>query len=440
MDFMNVKIQRFDQLPPQLILIPKQMETRSFPMQITLSLGTWRKRMKVQFTEKLNKDVIGLSSQLYPELTIPEHLPYEIKLQQSNLLLGPIIGMIIARREITEDMFEEFEPYLKNYQKLNGIIYLCAESGIDPQKKTIQGFYYNPDAVEESPWTEGVFPYPGAVYRRVLLTDRIYYDLAREVRGKIFNSYLFNKYEMWNVLSKVPSIHKYLPETAVLRGIDNLDDMLRRYESVYLKPVFGGYGLGIVKVDKMPNGYRLFDGHTIDKHFTELSEMEEFIQPLEKQYYIVQQAVPLTFDHRHVDFRLILQKDKSRTWKSSGMLARFGRIEKVYTNEVSNVTMGYEALMEIFSLTREEAFQKEKEITDLCIEASRLLEQYYAGYGDYADFGIDVIVDQGQRIWLLEVNKFHEHDVGLLVDSDTGLYERIVTTPLEYVKALAGFR
>ena len=58
------------------------------------------------------------------------------------------------------------------------------------------------------------------------------------------------------------------------------------------------------------------------------------------------------------------------------------------------------------------------------------IRKILCGYGNYGDLGIDVIVDQNRQIWLLEINKFHEHDIGLYVDSATGLYERIVITPL----------
>ena len=44
-----------------------------------------------------------------------------------------------------------------------------------------------------------------------------------------------------------------------------------------------------------------------------------------------------------------------------GNVARYGGVERIYTNEVSKVKMGYEALREIFSLTEKEAIQKEKE-------------------------------------------------------------------------------
>lgn len=397
--------------------------------------------MRVLFSERLSVRTIGLSTHLFPGLTFPDHLPYECQLQNTTLLLGPVIGMIVGRQGISDDTFEEFESYLAKYETIKGLIYLCAESGIHTARKTIEGYYYDPHETEDNKrWKQGVFPYPGAIYRRVLLKDSIYYDLARELRGRIFNSYLFNKFEMWNVLSREPSILPHLPDTAILKGSESLNHMLTKHKSVYLKPIYGGYGLGILKVDKNEEGFRFYNSLEVDKHTKSLVDLEDDLQQLVKGYYLVQQAVPLTYEDRQVDFRVILQKDKSKTWKSSGMVARFGRIERIYTNEVSGVAMGVEALQEIFSITEQEAIGIEHGITYLCIKASRLLEKQYAAYGEYGDLGIDVIVDQHQHIWLLEVNKFHEHDIGLYIDSDPELYERMVTTPLEYAKALAGFK
>ncbi|RKD24592.1 hypothetical protein BEP19_09450 [Ammoniphilus oxalaticus] len=438
---MNVQIQRCYHLSPDQVLISKKWRSSRFPRELTLNLGAWRKRMQVVFSDRLASDTIGISTALFPSLTIPANLYYESRWMGTQLIVGPVIALIVGKQELNQDAFDEFETYLQDYASINGLVYICAESGINTQAKTIEGYYYDPQASEEEEcWKQGVFPYPGSVFRRVLLQDRIHYDLVTTLQGRLFNGYLFNKYEMWDALSKVPSLRNHLPETALFIGVEDVNRMLARYPSVYLKPMFGGYGIGILKIDQTADGYRLYDGDKVDKSFQAVAEIADDLNPLIMQHYIIQQAVPLLYEDRHVDFRIILQKDGSQSWKSSAVLAKFGRVDQIFTNDASAVMTGMEALMEIFELTEQEAEAKEQQIIDLCIQASHVMEQRYARFGMYGDFGFDVIIDQSKRIWLLEINKFHQYEIGLYVDDNPDeLYEKFVTTPLAYAKALAGF-
>lgn len=160
------------------------------------------------------------------------------------------------------------------------------------------------------------------------------------------------------------------------------------------------------------------------------------IQRYKKRKYLIQQAIPASFEGRPVDFRVILQKDGSQKWTCSGIIAKIGRLGRINTNNASTLEPGREALQRIFGLTPEQALEKEKEIIGICTEACQIIED---AYGYYGDVGIDVMVDDNLKVWVLEINKSHQHEMAKRLKKDPDMYQRVVTRPLEYARVLAGF-
>lgn len=93
-------------------------------------------------------------------------------------------------------------------------------------------------------------------------------------------------------------------------------------------------------------------------------------------------------------------------------------------------------MQNIFGFSEEKAIEKENEIIHICTEACFLMKQ---AYGLYGDLGIDVIVDQHNNVWIIEINKLHQHIVAKYQKEDLEMYNNVVTKPFEYAKSLAGF-
>jgi len=110
---------------------------------------------------------------------------------------------------------------------------------------------------------------------------------------------------------------------------------------------------------------------------------------------------------------------------------------RIHTNNISYIGFGREALQIIFRLSPEQALEKENEMIRICTEACLIIER---AYGHFGDVGIDVVVDENLKIWILEINKSHQHDIArYLQKDDPNMYNKLVSMPLEYAKALAGF-
>lgn len=403
--------------------------------KITLHLGAWKEILNVKINEELDENTIGLSNHLAGTYTIPDTIPYEMYLDGENLYLGPVIAFFVGKRYLSQERIRKWEAYCQNYSEIKGLIYFCAVEEVDTGTKTIRGYYYDPNAGETDKLKPGTFPFPGVVYRRARMDLKTLGYLNKHVDGKIFNAHIFDKWEMWTVLSKAGFTHT--PHTVRLNGLDNLKEMLNLYEAVYLKPATGRFGKGIQKIEKTPDGFLFKEKIGIGKCYQDLAAVFVLVERYKKnRQYIIQQAVPFSFQAKAVDFRVILQKDGSQKWGCSGIIARVGIRGRIYTNNTSYIDLGCKTLQNIFGLNPEQALEKENEMIRICTEACLLIEQ---AYGHFGDVGVDVVVDENLKVWVLEINKSHQHNMARYQQEDPEMYYRVISRPLEYAKALAGF-
>ncbi|WP_158289650.1 YheC/YheD family protein [Paenibacillus flagellatus] len=394
--------------------------------------------MRVTRCDRLPQGTIGLSAQLKKDVTIPDSLPYEMYADGTNLHLGPVIALLVAEQGLTPKTLHEYRGYLADYEAIKGLIYLCSLNGINPGQKTIEGYCYNPKAGGEgAPWRKGIFPYPDVVYRRIRVSrSKRYDDLLAHTGGKIFNAYYLNKWELWDSIRSHPPIGGHLPHTRLLDHPRSLKEMLASYGSVYLKPATGSMGKGIVKLDKSSDGYLFWNRHKAKTFASSENKAWAWIRRIRKgKKYLIQQSVAMTYQNKHVDFRVILQKNGGGQWICSGIIARYGLDGRFYTNDISSISPGRDALRTVFRLTEEEVIRKEAEMISICTTACQFIEQKY---GPFGDVGLDVSVDENLKVWLLEINSCHQHTIPYYLN-DLDMYRKVITLPLEYAKSWAGF-
>nr|WP_166669553.1 YheC/YheD family protein [Paenisporosarcina antarctica] len=84
--------------------------------------------------------------------------------------------------------------------------------------------------------------------------------------------------------------------------------------------------------------------------------------------YIIQQGVPVKHDSRNVDFRIYMQKDETKQWKCTGLIARFAKPGSITTNlhHLDYILPGKEALEKLFSLNQHDLELLEQKIINIC--------------------------------------------------------------------------
>ncbi|MDP4098443.1 YheC/YheD family protein [Paenibacillus sp. P96] len=195
------------------------------------------------------------------------------------------------------------------------------------------------------------------------------------------------------IAAHIPQTAKYSPE--------HLKWMLERYKFVFIKPVKGGGGHGVIKVARYASGYyctRLSQTYYC-AHFEELKKVLSAIKL--RRPYLIQQGIELaTIQGRPIDYRIKTVKNGEQ-WEFRSMVGRLARPGLVITNLCKGGTLlpGREGLRRSLKGISVSAKRREmRELTRLCIS---VLEGQFPGVGE---LGFDYGLDRRGRIWILEVN------------------------------------
>jgi glutathione synthase/RimK-type ligase-like ATP-grasp enzyme len=283
----------------------------------------------------------------------------------------------------------------------NGQVAVFSLKGVDRDKQFIQGYLYCPS---EKTWIPSTFPIPDAIINQTSL-NRKWKDYFRRILGrKMINNFTFNKWQMYEWLTN-QQFCDYLPKTQLLTADKNLINFLEQNKEAYIKPIFGSYGRGIMKVSKHEELYKIDYSFTKkQKNILYLNEKElvSFFKN-KKRRYIIQQVIDLYIGGRPTDFRLIAVKNELGKWQDLGIIARKGRKDGLVSN-TGLVKSGNPALQNLLSIPRNEAVEIRKKMTQISIDAAKLMEKFGGTDGNLGNLGIDIGIDRSRNLWIIEIN------------------------------------
>ncbi len=413
----------------------KDLYNLSGKKKINFKFGSWNKPLKVKYKRTLSRRTIGLSAKLKKEVFIPEDVTFQINVVKNTLQLGPMILWVAANEnKRLIDRLPNLQKRIENHVPETGMICICSEEGVDPKTNQIKGFYYSHDSKENGlKWKKAVFSNPGAVFKRVRLSSVINKNLISQSNGNLFNSYFYTKWEMWKLLSSDNGVSMHLPFTKKVKDISTVKKVLKKYPSIYIKPVDGSEGAKIIRVEKGRYGYRITDDKNNKANVTKLEEYPNLEEKLKSgREYIVQQDVSMKHDSRNVDFRIYMQKNKLHKWISSGITARVGRQGSIITNlrQQEYWLKARKAFRKIYGLSKKEAASQEKQLVDIFTKACEAVDKT----GHFGDIAIDFTVDKNLNVWILELNMRNVYPV-----EDRSLSHKVKGTPFLYAMSLDGF-
>jgi glutathione synthase/RimK-type ligase-like ATP-grasp enzyme len=408
-----------------------------------ISFGNQKYYAKIILNPEVPPENAWLSRNLSVELHLPEYPIYEIRLNHNEILIGPYIGLLLANedRRLTSVRLNKLLVYGIQYAKLHGAMVVFALDKVHRENRLIEGYGYNPAG---KCWQKGIYPYPAAIYRTIGLNPEWKNHFLSVIGDKVFNSRFFGKWEMYQWFVKEPEINPHLPYTVLYHSPQDVFEMLARFPRVYIKPVLGLQGRGIVRAG-MENKVLILKyrekGVNCVTAFEDPAKAREYIQERFRHgRYLIQQAVDLLeYQGRLIDFRCVVQKNQAGRWVCQAIIGRSG----VTGSIVSNISSGGAAftaeniLRKAIPASAERIADWKEKIAALAITVSHKLDGYGINCGT---LGLDIGMDPQGRLWLIEINN-RDPDPGIALDvHDTQLYYTLKTGPLFYAKFLAGFQ
>jgi hypothetical protein len=277
----------------------------------------------------------------------------------------------------------------------------------------VSGFIYDESRKQ---WRKSIFPFPKVVYNRMptraderkkhvqLLIRR----LLDDPRVSFFNPHFFDKSLLARWIAEDTELKSYLPSTEILRGERSFTSMVERHQEVFLKPVHGKAGSGMMQVGKRhANEWylkRQKGKHTLTRTFTDGHQLWLAIKTIiNRKPYVMQQFVRLAQINGAVfDLRLLLQKNSVGQWSVTGIGARVAGKHSLTTHVPKGGYIASPQRILQAKLGREQTRKILLEVGKLGVRLARHIELKSGEL--LGEMSMDIGLDRHYRRWFFEAN------------------------------------
>lgn len=313
---------------------------------------------------------------------------------------------------------ENFIDLLRTAKEEGVKAYIVAQDDLDLRKSAIKGYTY---LASKKKWVTKLQPFPNIVYNRIPYrkfeqlpeVQELIQSCLTNPNVRFFNPFFFSKWTLFEWLRDSRLTRRHIPETVRLNGIGEFMKMVKSYRNVYLKPVKGKAGRGIMKVQQLPGHrpaepkYRLTcqsaEG-TESVNFDSISSLYDYVKDRMKgKEYIAQQGITLASNGgRPFDLRALVQKNGKGEWRISGLGARVAGASSITTHVPRGGSIGNptKLLATVFGRTTGRSILREARKTALMLAA-----QIEKGSGHtLGEMSMDLGVDKSGKLWFFEAN------------------------------------
>lgn len=232
-----------------------------------------------------------------------------------------------------------------------------------------------------------------------------------------------SKWKKTQIIQQRTHLQAYIPETQKF-SLENLTNMIHKYELIYIKPDRGTYGQGVMSAEyELPvteNPPSSEEGQEqepppplppIYKHrfgiqtqtFSSIEELyAALMEKIQQREYLIQQGIHLlTHQRRKFDIRVLVQKNLKGEWETTGYIGRVAAYQKIITNHHGGGTsFPIEQLLGPYMNDR----QLQLTIHELRQIGTQVGYQLQKAYPRLKELGLDVAIDADFKAWILEVN------------------------------------
>ncbi|MGN7454661.1 YheC/YheD family endospore coat-associated protein [Paenibacillus pasadenensis] len=418
---------------------------------IALRFGSYRTAVRVVSGGK--GDTMRLPSALARSLGIHGAVSLRLHFRPSTqtLSLGPLIGVLVSR----DYPQQPDRPFGSITMFCRELVDACAAQGAHV-------YFFTPEAAGPGPridgwvhgdggWRKASLPVPDVVNNRLTarkLENRpSVQQLFREAKSRygtqVFNEKFLDKHEVFDALGKDPSLGKYLPESRLLKSFADLKTVSSRHATVFLKPVRGSLGKGIIKASRMegegilatytaPTGIRRQAYPTLAKFYGSLGGKMKTVR-----YQLQQGLTLIDIGKRPVDFRALVQRSGTGAWIVTSVVARTAGSNHFVSNLARGGTLSrVKEAVGRSSLAPGYKAGASAKLEKAALDIAKGIEERIPAH--FGELGIDLAMDTGGRVWLLEVNSKPSKNDNTPLEG--GKIRPSVRNMIQYARYLAGFQ
>ena len=285
---------------------------------------------------------------------------------------------------------------------------------VDIVKKEVRGLRQGPNGK----WGQDALPYPDVLYQCVRVKDQALGSKEKRVlasllsRAMLVNSRdVIGKWEGYKAMRGSPILFDLMPETRLYKNEGDLLDMLATHRVVLAKR---GYGLGGMHMSRIyqspPGGYCIeVSGSRLKQQGLSFDEaLSQTIATASGPFVLQEEVKVLSINRRRHFIRAIVCKDGTGQWRAGCNYLILGAPGQFAVNRHQGgrqftLVEGLRTLR----LRRGVCKEIERRIDYTAKLVARAIDR---AMGRMGELGLDFVLDDLLRLWLLEVNAMPHKD------------------------------
>ncbi len=216
--------------------------------------------------------------------------------------------------------------------------------------------------------------------------------------------HIANKWAKTIAVARDPGVAAHVPDTRRMNRT-TFAKMLDRYGMIYVKPVSGTFGSGVMRIERSPDRWLPYSCHAGlgKKRFASVGQLYEHIMRTKRHRpYLAQRGVHLLKTNgRRFDIRVMVQKNPAGAWEPTGVIARVAMRGKAITNYHAGGTPVALSRLLRLKLGVAGARRTEDRLRALGLRSARALARAYPRINMV---GADIGLDTRLRPWIIELN------------------------------------
>lgn len=340
---------------------------------------------------------------------------------------GPYIGILTSDGGSPfQGNHYNFADIIRMGKKMGIAVFVVTPKSFGEEDSSVTGYVLDHDS-KKIRWQKANLPLPNAIYNRIP-TRKVEQSkpiqealsILQKKNIPLFNPTFFNKWQLYQQLSSSPQLKHLVPQSVLLNTPISLQKMILRHSTIYLKPIDGKAGIGMMRITHDPKGFHLVYQSADDKQyltFTNFSTLWKKISRFTEQTpYVIQQGIRLAqYQGSPFDLRMLLQKDKEGKWKVTGIGTRVAGKTAISTHvpQGGRIELADQVLEEVFSESKDEIFNY---VSEMGLRTAHFIEEQQNGI--LGEMSIDWGLDEEGEVWFFEANsrpmKFDEPPIRFL--------------------------
>ncbi|MBD2848260.1 YheC/YheD family protein [Paenibacillus sp. IB182496] len=308
-----------------------------------------------------------------------------------------------------------FADLLRTGKEIGFVSYVLTTKNLKLSKQRVKGFVFSEST---QTWYHRSFPLPDIIYNRIpLREDEVQPAVQRKLAAvlkrrdiRMFNPAFFDKWTLFEWLKLSRTTRPFTPSTRRLVSRAGLSRMLRKHAFLYLKPVSGKAGMGIMTIliqpeKSMPYRLKIQEKRkSVTYRCASLAQLWARIKKQSgKEPYIAQQGIELaSYKDRQFDLRALVQKNGRGQWDITGIGARLAGSSSITTHVPRGGSIEDPERMLSHAFGQEQAHRIFVKVKNTALLIARQIER--ASGHQLGEMSMDLGVDATGHIWFFEAN------------------------------------